>query len=172
MAVPRHTRTFKRGPTRKSLWLQFEPVEVTLGGPSATSLVFSLNAAALALRPFTVVRTHWELKLMSDQAAAVENQAVALGIAVVSDEAATVGITAVPLPSTNAGSALWFLHAWVFGDGTRTATTTTDSSYRSIDSKAMRKVDNGQDVVVVLQGGGVGSGMFVTVAGRQLVKTN
>ncbi len=170
-------RAFRRGAvairaSRKSLWLSFLPIEVTLSGSAGTNLVTTLNAAALALRPFTIVRTHFEIKLMSDQAAAVENQSMALGMAVVSEEAAGVGITAVPLPITNMGSSLFFMHQIVFGDGTRTATQTTDSTYVSIDNKAMRKVDSGQDIVTIVEGGGVGAGMFITIAGRQLIKTN
>ncbi len=170
-------RSFRRGAgaisqARKTTWFQFQPVETTLSGPAGTAAVFSLNAAALAMRPFTIVRTHWEIKLMSDQAAAVENQAIGVGLAVVSDQAVTVGITALPLPITDMASSLFFLHALVFGDGTRVATQTTDSSYRSIDSKAMRKVEIGQDLVVVLEGGGVGAGSFVTQGGRILVKNN
>ena len=170
-------RGFRRGAAaihvaRKTTWFGFQPVETTLASSVATGAVFSLNAAALALRSFTIVRTHWEVKLMSDQAAGVENQSLGVGLVVVSDQVVSVGITALPLPVTDMPSSLFFLHALIFGDGARVATQTTDSSYRSIDSKAMRKVEIGQDLVVVIEGGGVGSGMIVTQGGRILVKNN
>ena len=160
-----------RGAPRKSVWFGFQPVEVTMGA-AGTAAVFSLNAAALALRPFTIVRTHFELKAMSDQAAAVENYGVALGLAVVSDQAVTVGITALPLPVTDMASGLFFVHKLLFGDGTRVVDQTTDSSYATIDSKAMRKVDIGQDIVVIMQSALIGAGSFSTVGGRMLVKTH
>ena len=108
-------RAFRRGAAaishrRETTWFQFVPVASTLATGGADTLVFSLNAAALALRPFTIVRTHFELALASDQAAAIEHQIAGVGIAVVSDQAVGVGVTAVPNPITNMGSNLWLMH--------------------------------------------------------------
>ena len=174
--MARH-RSFVRGASairsaRKTTWFQFLPVETTLAGSAATSLVFALNAVALAMRPFTIVRTHWYVKLQSDQAASVENQAIGVGLGVVSDRAVAVGVSAVPLPISQMSSSDWFLHTIVFGDGVCSTDTMTDSRYVEIDSKAMRKVEIGEDIVVVLEGGGVGAGSFVTQGGRMLVKNN
>ena len=41
-----------------------------------------------------------------------------------------------------------------------------------IDSKAMRKVDIGQDLVIVAEASGVGDGFTTVLAGRMLVKVN
>ena len=95
------------GVRRKSTWMQFQSQQTSNSG-NASSIVFSLNAAALALRPFTVVRTHFAFFLQSDQAAAAETQKCLWGIAIVSDQASTVGITAVPTLDTEMGSSLWF----------------------------------------------------------------
>ena len=62
----------RSGSKRKTLWLEFQPVLATTDAAGEAVLVFSLNAAALALRPFTIVRTHFEVMVTSDQAAAVE----------------------------------------------------------------------------------------------------
>ncbi len=51
-------RSFVRGPKRVSTWFQFLPVDTTIASGAAT-VFFTLNAAALALRPFTVVRTYF-----------------------------------------------------------------------------------------------------------------
>ena len=68
----------------ESLWIFISPANVTLTAVGGT-LITSLNASALALRPFTVVRTHLELYMRSDQSAAAEDQSCAFGACVVSD---------------------------------------------------------------------------------------
>jgi len=134
--------------------------------------MFSLNAAALALRPFTIVRTRMELQLRSDQAAAIEFQRASFGLAVVSDQAVAVGVTAVPTPFTDMGSDLWFVHQNLWGDESNLTDRTRPSTYVTIDSKAMRKVDIGQDIVVVAEFGTGGGGAILGAAGRMLVKVN
>ena len=105
-------REFVRGAAaisqkRLTSWFQFVPTQVSLTAAGGT-IIFSLNAAALALRPFTVVRTRFKYMVISDQAAAIEIQAGAIGMAVVSDQSVAVGVTAVPTPITDMGSDLWF----------------------------------------------------------------
>ena len=58
---------------------------------------------ALALRPFTILRTRMLIGLKSDQGAATEQQIVSYGKIVVSDDAAAVGLTAFPNPSGISG---------------------------------------------------------------------
>ena len=69
-------RDFVRGASaisqkRLTSWFQFTLQGATMTAPGGT-ILFSLNAAALALRPFTIVRTRLVVSLNSDQAAAVE----------------------------------------------------------------------------------------------------
>ena len=171
MARGRHfpARTQKR----LTSWFQFAPTDVTMTASGGT-VIFSLNAAALALRPFTVVRTRFEIQVGSDQAAAIEKQVVGVGIAVVSDQAAAIGVTAVPTPITDIGSDLWFMHQLVYGDESSLTDRTRSSTRVSVDSKAMRKVDIGQDLVVVaeISTAAGDSGAIVIVGGRMLVKVN
>ena len=169
-------RAFVRGAAaisqkRLTTWFQFQPVTLN---PSATgTLIFSLNAAALAFTPFTIVRSHFELQLRSDQAAAIEQQSIGFGIAVVSDEAVAVGVSAIPTPIANAASDLWFLHRFLFGDESALTDRTRSATRASIDSKAMRKVSEGQDVAVVVESSAaVGGGTTLDVAGRMLIKVN
>jgi len=162
-----------RGPKRLSSWFQFQPIVATLTAVGGTVL-YTLNAAALALRPFTIVRTRFKYMVISDQAAAIENQVGAVGMAVVSDQASAVGVTAVPTPITDMASDLWFQHEIFMGN----YSSLTDRSFgapgpREIDSKAMRKVDIGQDIVVVSEFDSTTSGGFqIFIAGRMLVKVN
>ncbi len=55
---------------RQTLWFGGVSVQSTLAGASTAILQTSLNAAALALRPFTVVRNHGFVFLESDQVVA------------------------------------------------------------------------------------------------------
>ena len=63
MAVQRRSRA--GGPKRQTSWFQFQQNEATLTAVGGF-IFYSLNAAALAFRPFTVVRSHFELMLRSD----------------------------------------------------------------------------------------------------------
>ena len=157
---------------RLTSWFQFVPAQVVMTATGGT-IMFSLNAAALALRPFTIVRTRLELMLRSDQSAAVEQQGVAFGLAVVSDQASAVGVTAVPTPDTDMASDLWFVHQIVYADESNLTDRTRPQTRVSVDSKAMRKVDIGQDIVVVAELiASVSSGVTFVAGGRMLVKVN
>ena len=160
---------------RLTSWFQFFPANAALVSGGGT-IFFSLNAAALALRPFTVVRTHLTMHVRSDQLGANEFQAVALGIAVVSDQASAIGVTAIPTPYTDMGSDLWFLHDQQMNHFTFVSGVGFDASGGSqlkVDSKAMRKVDIGQDIVVVAEiASGISTGVDVVIGGRMLVKVN
>ncbi len=89
-------RDFVRGASairsrRETTWFEFQPAEATIGTAGDSVLLFSLNAAALALRPFTIVRSRFMAAIRSDHAAAIEHQLGAVGLAVVSDQAVAVG---------------------------------------------------------------------------------
>jgi len=77
----------------------------------------SLGAATVALdsvftttSPVTVARVRGLLTVMSDQVAATERPFGAVGLCIVSDEAAAVGVTAIPRPYGDAESDFWFTH--------------------------------------------------------------
>ena len=159
---------------RQSTWLELQPA-ITVHAATTGTILFSLTTAELALRPFTIVRTRLQVGIISDQAAASEDQVAGLGIAVVSEQAQAVGVTAVPLLIDDMESDLWLMHqlvynTFLFADGTGFQ----DGGLQqyAIDSKAMRKVDIGQDVIVVAQRGGAGSGLNLFVGGRILIKVN
>ncbi len=171
-------RSFVRGAAaisqkRLTLWLDIPPAVTNVTAVGGT-IIQSLNAAALALTPFTVVRTHMLIAIGTDQLAADENQVAALGLAVVSDQAVAVGVTAIPTPVTDAASDLWFAHQYLmsqFDFGSAIGFANASREY-AIDSKAMRKVEDGQDIVIVVEQSAVGFGATVTSAGRMLVKVN
>ena len=107
---------------RESQWFQISPnVDTAAGG--AAVLVGTFNAAALELRPFTIVRTYLEIEFGSDQSIAGEAQIGAIGMCVVNDQATAAGIASLPAPVSVIGSDLWFVHrsmltTFAFGDNT------------------------------------------------------
>jgi ribosomal protein S18 acetylase RimI-like enzyme len=158
---------------RETLWFTFPPASNVLAAASVAVISHSLNAVALALRPFTVVRTRITYHARSDQIAALENWDAALGLAVVSDQASAIGVTAVPTPDTDRGSDLWFVFAEIMGTVgfvTGIGVAPEFSKNLGVDSKAMRKVEEGQDIVVVQEATAISAGVFTQVAGRMLIK--
>ena len=170
MAGKRFVRSRGVSTRRLSTWFFISPAETTLASSTTAVLLGTLNAAALAMRPFTIVRTHMAIWLRSDQAAAVETQSCALGLAVVSDQAVAVGISAVPTPATDIGSQLWLAHRFINADESSLTDRTRGGQFLQLDSKAMRKVEVGQDLAIVAEGSGPGSGMVLGIAGRILIK--
>jgi len=162
------------GSKRATLWadIGLSRTAIATGG----SVLNSAGASLLAKRPFTIVRVHLEVLMESDQVIASEGQVGAIGMCVVSDQAAAVGVTAVPTPATDAGSDLWFLHRFMFGSfvfGTASGFQDPAGVSASIDSKAMRKVNDDQDVLVVAQqASALSDGFTMLVGGRILIKEN
>jgi len=119
------------------------------------------------------VRTQLECLIVSDQEAASEVQVVAIGGAIVSDQAVAIGVTAVPTPVTDIGSDLFFFYQMMMSSivvGATPGSTTEDKTY-SIDSRGMRKVDGDQDLIVVAEiSSAIGSGATLFSAGRVLLK--
>ncbi len=160
-----------RGVRRDTAWLFIGSSSVTLTALGGT-IINSLNAAALAMRPFTIVRMHLVSQIESDQSAASEFQAAAIGAAIVSDQASAIGVSAVPTPVTDLGSDLFFLHQLMMSSQFLGG---ADGNLRGhvyqIDSKAMRKVNDDQDLVISAEvDTGISNGANVRTFGRFLIK--
>ena len=167
-------RNFSRHPVgrtakRQSLWLFLDFGEDTLASASSV-LSASMNAAALALRPFTIVRTHIAIQTTSDQEAASERQSCAWGATVVTDQAVAVGASAIPTPGTDQASD-WFAHQWMLGNSVNLTDKTVRGFNYQLDSKAMRKVDLGSNMIFVVENVAA-AGVRIGTAGRILIKTN
>ena len=163
------------GRVRETIWFGGAPFTQTLAAVTSVALVTQLNAAALALRPFTVVRSRGVLLVRSDQTAAGEAYGASYGSAVVSEQASAIGVTAVPTPTVDSNFDLWFIYEFILGRfDFGTAVGFTDVGIeRIIDSKAMRKVEDGQDLVGVVEGPSSTAGADGSVIGgfvRHLVK--
>jgi len=154
---------------RDTIWVGGVYLDTTIASPSTAILVTGLNAAALARRPFTVIRVRGILSVRSDQSAAVESQLAAWGKCVVSDQAVAVGVTAVPTPATDNASDLWFAYESLQNLGD-IAAGPQQIETRFIDGKGMRKVDGDQDVVTVIETAAISSGCTITTFDRLLIK--
>ncbi len=158
---------------RKTFWLAGAVSQTTLASTSSAVVITSLNAAALALRPFTIVRTRGVWSVFSDQTAADENQFVQFGGIVVSDQAVAVGITAVPTPAEQDSSPWFFfdtaLQRFNIGSDIGLVPNFAPDRY-VIDSKSMRKVEEGQDIIGVVQNAAAGAGSIVNTYFKILIK--
>ena len=140
---------------------------------SSVALLGSLNAAALLLRPFTILRTHLVLHYRSDQQAASELPFGTFGDIVVTDQAVAAGVASIPDPDSIGGDpdAGWFIIKPVvnfFQFLTGVGFDAQSGPQFELDSKAMRKVGPNDDVASVFaQSAAVGGNIFIN--GRMLV---
>ncbi len=159
---------------RETTWLGGVISRTSQVADGAT-LLTSLNAAALALRPFTVIRTRGVIMVKSDQVAASEPFQIFFGKAVVSDQSSAIGITAIPTPDTDSGSDLFFVFEVLTGEfqfAAGVGIASTGAIHRVIDSKAMRKIQDGQDLISVIESpsSATTEGSTTSIFTRTLVK--
>ncbi len=167
-------RSFVHRPTpREMVWFGFGSGTGATTVPSNGSVLFStLNAAALALRPFTIVRTRAVIITESDQSAASELPFGVVATIVVKDTATAAGIASIPTPVTEA-DAEYFTYDPVFALfelGDATGFTGSTAREHRIDSKAARKVGIDEDIALVGENESAAFGMNIIILGRMLVK--
>ncbi len=139
---------------------------------SANNLFSTLNAAALLLRPFTIIRTRLKILFVSDQVAAAETPQGVFAKIVISDQASAAGAASIPGPVTNPDAPFHvyepLISEFLFG----TAVGFQDApggSVNDVDSKSMRKVGANEDVATLVELR-TALGASVAVEGRTLVK--
>jgi len=170
--MPRQRNIRKSAPRRLTQWLAFELVLDSLGGAGTSVLMATLNVAALAIRPFTIVRTRGVIFVGSDQSSASEDYAGVFSAQVVTEAATTVGITAVPTPLTDTNADFYVYEPFLGRASLQTVTATGENFGGSFhfDSKAMRKVDSDDDVAFVVQSTAASPGLDIRLVGRFLIK--
>jgi len=172
-------RNFVRGAAaigrkRETIWIEQAHIVDTVAGSSAV-LVSLLTTEELAFRPFTILRTRGLFHISSDQTVATERYICSMGLAVVSEQAAAIGISAIPTPETDMSSDLWFVYEsltseFIFKSGV--GVEGTNGILKHWDSKGMRKVEDGEQVVVVLEAPGTSFGVNVVTQFRMLIRRN
>ena len=158
-------------PTRREMtWISAGLTLTNVAG-SVAVLLQTLNAAGLALRPFTIVRSRMLLHVESDQTAAGEVPQGVFTHGVVSEQAAAAGVASVPSGVTEAEGDFFvyegFIDSFIFGDGTGFIEPAGINIV--IDSKAQRKVGINEDIAQVIELR-TAFGATVAVEGRMLIK--
>ncbi len=176
MARRRPTGRFpalRQGQRRQTLWIgtamQNAP---TAMAASSVLLHSSLNAAALALRPFTIVRNVGFVAVKTDQTANTEVPIGGVGKMVPTDQASAAGVASLPDPSTEVSSDSWLMYQAFACDLLVTSAigSTPVLKFFPFDSRAMRKVEDGFDVVTVLVNASGTAGLEFVYQNRMLVK--
>ena len=154
---------------RETRWLLTPTSSIALSGGLSAVLAFSLDAAALALLPFTVIRERNEWYCRSDVVTGGETWGCAVGGAVVSEQAVAIGVTAVPTPITDQGSDLWYMYDQMYGKFGGTMVE-EQGARKVVESRAMRKVEDGQDLIIVFETPSFSQAATNLFGGRFLIK--
>ena len=160
-----------RGQRRLTDWASTAPQTVFTALAAATAILDSTFTTAVA-QPETLIRCVGNLTVETDQKAADETPFGAFGVCVVSDQAAAIGVTAIPTPYTDAGSDLWLLHQFWTASikaGSNVAFASLSQSYE-LSSKAMRKVSDDETVCLVIENGAAAFGAIYRLDMRLLSK--
>ena len=138
---------------------------------STNTLLQSLSAAALLLRPFTIIRTRLLIQFESDQTAGSENPQGVFAKIVVSDQAIAAGAASIPNPITNADAPFHVYNPLISSFLLVTAAGFTEPTGYTVevDSKAMRKVGANEDVATMFSMRNAVGGV-IQIEGRTLVK--
>ena len=177
MANRGRSRVITRRPRSSLVWIaSADVVDVTTIGAGVSLLDQSLTGAQVeAIGPFTILRTRGMIGVVSDQVIAEEFPFGAFGACVVSEPARAVGVGSLPTPITDEGSELWFLHQFwmtnlMVSVGAPTSLAPGSLKIFEFDSKAMRKVEEGQAVVFVIENSSDTDGAFFFLKFRMLIK--
>jgi len=164
------SRLPSRAPKRATTWVGTAEGSVNVTAVTAGAKILLLQFDIPDDR--TIVRTRGWVHVESDQSVATETIIGAVGMCVVSDTAASTGISAIPGPMSVPNWDGWFVfELFIFNFLFASAVGFDNSGVNFlIDNKAMRKVKEGDTVVVVAESGTNGDGMIVGANIRQLFK--
>ena len=175
--MPRARSRVVQKTRRPTTWLSFADTDFIAVGPNATSIVPAITEATWASFPEpTIVRIRGVLTVFID-AVGANNDDVrwGAGLGMISAQAFAAGAAAVHSPLSNGDWGGWIW--WATGAmRRRTASAELSSVIHSeaitIDSKAMRRVENDQLLVCVVEtlNAAGAAGILVSAAGRVLVK--
>ncbi len=162
--MARSFRSSGRGARLRKTWLGFTIDNVSLTTTQASMGSVALGTAILA--DATVLRVRGEIMIIGTPDAATDSDVVGLGLVVVRSEAATAGGTSLPGPIGQVSSDSWLWHQFVpldaMGATTEALARTGGTAFHrvTVDSKAMRKLPQGSDLILV---GETLTGEFVSV---------
>ena len=149
------SRPYRGKVDRKTEWIASADITaVTSLASQAAILDQTLIIASFPqLIGATVVRTRGSWWVDTDQVSGTESYLAAMGMAIVSAQAAAIGVTAVPTPITDEFSDLFFVYDVLggrFNFGTAASFAQTGVT-KEFDSKAQRKVSEDETLIVTLE---------------------
>ncbi len=151
MARRRFVAARRQGPRRLTEWggsADIDNSAIVAAGTAVLTQDFT-QAVLAAVVPATIVRVRGEIWVASDQASASEEPFGALGFAVVKEQARVAGVASVPSPITDETDDSWFVLQFIqafFATGQGV----TWQRY-AFDSRAMRKLADGDALVMVVE---------------------
>ncbi len=166
-------RFISSAPKRSTAWVTFKTAGFIDHSAAGHLVIASMSKADLEkFVPCTITRTVG-LVVVSADTDFITNQIYggAIGCCVVREEARLVGASAVPQPFTGADEEMWLYHqffAEVFDD--RSDSDLRLTTHYKVDSKAQRKVSDGDAIIFTSQGAGLADGFDVNVMVRMLLK--
>jgi len=156
-------RRFVAGTRQATDWSRFNGAALTNVAPSTKVLVatFALGNPGISE---TVRRTRGLIAVSSDQNSATEEQVGAFGLMKVNDIAIAVGAASIPGPVTDNSDDAWFV--WVpFAQRTSGAVAGgIQSIVYEFDSKAMRIVEEGFGLAVMVENAHAGHALAIQVS--------
>jgi len=156
---------------RVTQWTSTAPETAFIGLAAATAVIDSTFVTDVN-NPETIIRIRGLLTIVTDQTASSESPFGAFGVAVVSNQAVAIGVTAVPTPYADAESDFWMYHQF-FAAPMNVATAigigSLDQQY-ILDGKAMRKITPDQTLILVMENGHAGEGLQYRLDLRILTK--
>lgn len=167
--MPRGTRSSgypirQRTSSPNRAWAGFS--SATAVTVAATSKVLIATATPLNLGiDLTILRTRGWLCYFAGTPTADRFISGAFGIMIVKDLAAAAGVASLPGPATDASDDSWFVHEWFISQlefGTAVGMEPNFGNSRSFDSKAKRKIEEGEVAVAVVEnltGSGISFGV-------------
>ncbi len=112
----------------------------------------------------TVRRTRGIIHIQSDQAAAIEQQVGAMGMIIVNDLAITAGAGSIPGPFTQRDDDGWFVWQPFVQSGIVSGSAFNAGTIYEFDSKAMRSVDEGFQIAMMVENASATFGLQVLIA--------
>ncbi len=150
MARRQLARSFVRGPRKATDWSASSILTGVLSVAGSSAVLDEVFTPIVGGE--TIIRTRGMMGWNTDQEITDELQLGAFGLAIVSEQAATVGITAIPHPSTDAAWGGWFYHQFIMSKFTFISGVGVEPNVMQrmvVDSKAMRKVGENERLVSV-----------------------
>jgi len=151
---------FTRTQRQPSTWARLtSPAPIIV--PAASKVFIATFALANPGIGETVRRTRGLISISSDQFAAAEEQTGAFGMIVVNDLAAAAGAASIPSPVAEGSDDGWFV--WVPFSQSLSSLESTNSWQYEFDSKAMRRVEEGFIIALMVENAHADDGLRIMV---------